>query len=358
MDAGGTGLIEGAQKIDIVNLNQARDSHTALLAAIKVELDGTAKPWAVYDQVASKLAKVGLQIEIDDSATNQRNDDIAKGERRWVIRLWVSSLLALVVILLQFSESSLAILGQFIFAVPIQCWVAAPLYKSAYNALVHSRRAEMDFLIVLSTSIAFGYSTLLMVASWISPADHNDFFFETTAVLITLIVLGRWMERWAKKHTTTTLTTLKSLHPHSCLLVDGAIVREIDVRLASPDDFLQVLPGEKVPLDGFVSTGSSEVDESMITGESYPVLKCPGSPVVGGTQNKKWCARHCRYKICCFRRHRTNLSAHRNCPRIQTQYPTHYRQSCRLLHPLHYYPCSRFFLRLVGARHLQYRYHP
>lgn len=174
---------------------------------------------------------------------------------------------------------------QFMLATPIQFYIGAPFYAGAYRAL-RNRSANMDVLVALGTSAAYFYSVVEGIRWQLHPVGTADLYFETSAVLITLILVGKLLESVAKGRTTAALTKLLNLQAkEATVLQDGEEVRVPidDVRVG---DVLLVKPGEKIPVDGRVLKGSSAVDESMITGESLPVTKSEGSPVIGATINK------------------------------------------------------------------------
>lgn len=168
----------------------------------------------------------------------------------------------------------------------VQVVVAGPFYPKAIKALIFSRVVEMDLLIVLSTSAAYVFSVVsygYLVAK--SPLSTEQ-FFETSTLLVTLIMVGRWVAALARQRAVESIS-IRSLQASAAILVDrehGA-EREIDARLLQYGDMFKVLPDTRIPTDGTVLTGSSEVDESMLTGESRPVEKFPKSVVIAGSVN-------------------------------------------------------------------------
>jgi Cu+-exporting ATPase len=170
---------------------------------------------------------------------------------------------------------------------PVQFWVGAQFYRGAWAALRH-RTSDMNTLIAVGTSAAYFYSLAMTIAPdffrarGITPAVH----YETAAVIITLILLGRLLEAIAKGRTSEAIRRLMGLQSKSArVLRDG---EETDVPLDEVriGDRVVVRPGEKIPVDGIVREGVSAVDESMLTGESLPVEKRPGDGVIGATLNK------------------------------------------------------------------------
>jgi Cu2+-exporting ATPase len=179
-----------------------------------------------------------------------------------------------------YSSASLAL------ATIVQVVVAGPFYPKAIKALVFSRVIEMDLLIVLSTSAAYIFSLVsfgYLVAE--KPLSTGQ-FFETSTLLVTLIMVGRWVAALARQKAVESIS-IRSLQASTAIIVDqkSGIEREIDIRLLQYGDVFKVLPDTRVPTDGNVITGSSEVDESMLTGESRPVEKYPKSGVIAGSIN-------------------------------------------------------------------------
>ena len=180
-------------------------------------------------------------------------------------------------------------------ATPVQFWIGRRFYKGAYNSLRHGT-ANMDVLVVLGTTASYTYSLLSVFYHALNRHKYQqDYqpsdFFETGAMLITFICLGKYLETSAKAKTSKAISKLMQLAPDTAILLEldknNQVVgeQEILTTLIHVGDFLKVLPGTKIPTDGIVSSGSSYVDESMITGESVPVLKGMGDSVMGGTVN-------------------------------------------------------------------------
>lgn len=174
-------------------------------------------------------------------------------------------------------------LFQFFFATPVQVVAGYHFYRDSYIAL-KNRSANMSVLVALGTSAAYIYSTV--VTFWGHRLELHHVYFESSAVLLTLILLGKMLEARAKGRTSEALKKLAGLQAKTAHVIRGAHEVDIPVEEVVVGDLLVVRPGEKVPVDGIVSEGHSTVDESMLTGESLPVDKKEGDQVIGATINK------------------------------------------------------------------------
>lgn len=173
---------------------------------------------------------------------------------------------------------------QMVLAAPVQFIVGARFYAGAYKAL-RSGIANMDVLIALGTTSAYMYSVYLVWQWQIDRLRHPDMYFETSAVLISLVLLGKWLEASAKGRSSQAIRSLIELRAKTALVVRDGKQVEVHAEEVVSGDIILVRPGEKVPVDGIVINGSSTVNESMLTGESLPVEKRAGDTVYGATIN-------------------------------------------------------------------------
>ena len=171
-----------------------------------------------------------------------------------------------------------------VLATPVQFWAGKRFYRGAWGALKHGQ-ANMNTLVVIGTSAAYFYSVVAALAPGLFAVGRADVYFDTSALIITLILLGRLLEARAKGRTNEAIKKLAGLQAKTARVLRGG--EELDVPLENVlvGDLVVVRPGEKVPVDGWVVSGGSAVDESMITGESIPVTKREGDEVIGATMN-------------------------------------------------------------------------
>ena len=175
-------------------------------------------------------------------------------------------------------------------ATPVQFWAGSTFYTSGLGALRH-RTSNMHTLIALGTTVAYGYSAAVVLLHAFSPevlADNGieaKVYFDTAAIIVALILLGRFLEAGARGRTSEAIRRLIGLRPTSARVVRDGNEIDIPVNQVGIGDTVLVRPGEKIPVDGLVTDGYSAVDESMLTGESMPVEKVPGEKVFGATIN-------------------------------------------------------------------------
>jgi P-type Cu+ transporter len=171
---------------------------------------------------------------------------------------------------------------QLALATPVQFWLGWRFYRSGAKA-IRARAGNMDLLVALGTSAAYGLSAYLLFRHPDHGAPH--LYFEASAAIITLVLLGKWLEARAKGQAADAIRALNGLRPTTVRLRrDGAEI-ELPIEQVSVDDVVLVRPGERMPVDGEVLEGRSHVDESLITGESLPVVKGAGDRVTGGSVN-------------------------------------------------------------------------
>lgn len=169
---------------------------------------------------------------------------------------------------------------QLLLATPVQFWLGARFYRAGWAAL-RAGSGNMDLLVALGTSAAFGLSLWLMLGG----GSGHALYFESAAVVITLVLLGKWLEARAKRQTTAAIRALQALQPETARVLREGQELELPLSALRLGDTVLVRPGERIPVDGELLEGSGPVDESLITGESRPVDKTPGARLLGGSVN-------------------------------------------------------------------------
>ncbi|KRE55620.1 heavy metal translocating P-type ATPase [Phycicoccus sp. Soil748] len=221
------------------------------------------------------------------AADDSRDRELRQLKRRWQVALTTGlGLMVLMYVPLYIDTMDWLMPVIFLITTVVQFWAGRSIYASAWAAAKH-RSTNMTTLVALGTGVAYGYSTFVtlwpgLAESWGLPLHV---YYETSLVIIALVLAGKWMEAKAKRATAAAVNALLSLAPPTARVVrDG---HELDVPLEQVvvGDTVRIRPGEKVPVDAVVTTGSTTVDESMLTGESLPVDKEPGDTVIGGTLN-------------------------------------------------------------------------
>ena len=221
------------------------------------------------------------------AAAEKADDSRARQARRELAAVALSAVLSAPLLLPMVTapfgvESALPAWPQLVLATIVQFVFGARFYVSAYRA-VRARAGNMDLLVALGTSAAYGLSVWQTI---VRSGDTMHLYFEAAAVVITLVRLGKWLEARAKRETTDAIRALAALRPERARVKDAS-GNERDVPLADVRVGMIVIvrPGERMPVDGLVSAGRTHVDESLITGESLPVAKGPGERVTAGSVN-------------------------------------------------------------------------
>ena len=174
-----------------------------------------------------------------------------------------------------------------VLTTPVLFYGGATFFRGAFKA-ARQLTTDMNTLVALGTTTAYGYSVLLTLApdAVSGLASSHETYYDTTSTLITLILLGRWLEARAKRHTSDAIRALMALRPKTAHVVRDGEEKEVPVDEIRVADQVLVRPGESVPVDGRILDGHTTLDESMLTGESLPVDKGPGDPVTGATVNQ------------------------------------------------------------------------
>ncbi|KVN53868.1 copper-transporting ATPase [Burkholderia ubonensis] len=170
---------------------------------------------------------------------------------------------------------------QLVLASIVQFGFGARFYRAAWHA-IKARAGNMDLLVALGTSAAYGLSLWMLLRD---PMHPGHLYFEASAVIITLVRFGKWLEARAKRQTTEAIRALNALRPERARIVEHGVERDVPLAQVRVGTAVSIRPGERVPVDGRVVSGRSHIDESLITGESLPVAKDDGDPVTAGSIN-------------------------------------------------------------------------
>lgn len=238
---------------------------------------------SVINDIKKAVISLGYTIHLDESPEDYEKEQkrIKRSTRK---KLTISvALTSLILIGAMFNAPFLSIPWvQFALSLPIQLWVGSRFYKSAWSAL-QNKTTNMDTLIALGTSVAFWYSTAVLFYPDLFPEIH--YYFEVSSSIITLVLLGKYLEEKAKSSTTSALKKLINLQPKKANLITNDGTRSVDLASVKVGDILLVKVGDNIPVDAVITDGSSSVDESMLTGESIPVDKVENDKVTTGTIN-------------------------------------------------------------------------
>ncbi|WP_223066147.1 heavy metal translocating P-type ATPase [Paenibacillus caui] len=247
----------------------------------------------------NKVAQLGYKAEAKQEQADpgeHRKQEISRQKRKFIISA-VLSLPLLWSMVSHFSFASWIWMPelfmnpwfQLALATPVQFYIGGHFYVGAYKAL-RNKSANMDVLVALGTSAAYFYSLYLTLDwVWSGAGMHHEgpaMYYETSSVLITLVILGKLFEALAKGRTSEAIKTLMGLQAKTALVVRDGQEISLPIEAVETGDIVIVKPGEKVPVDGQVIDGVSSVDESMLTGESLPIEKRAGDTVIGATVNK------------------------------------------------------------------------
>ncbi|MEF8680684.1 UNVERIFIED_CONTAM: heavy metal translocating P-type ATPase [Bacillus cereus] len=248
------------------------------------------------NEMKSAITKLGYKLEVkpdnQDASTDHRLQEIERQKKKFIIS-FILSFPLLWAMVSHFSFTSFIYLPdmlmspwvQLALATPVQFIIGGQFYVGAYKAL-RNKSANMDVLVALGTSAAYLYSVYLSIQSIGSSKHMTDLYFETSAVLITLIILGKLFEAKAKGRSSEAIKKLMGLQAKTATVVRDGTEIKILIEEVVAGDIVYVKPGEKIPVDGEIVEGKSAIDESMLTGESIPVDKSIGDVVIGSTINK------------------------------------------------------------------------
>jgi Cu+-exporting ATPase len=246
------------------------------------------------EDILEKIKKLGYKGQIHDEEQDQadrRKEQLKQKQQQLAISIILSLPLLYTMIAHMPFDLGLPLPHllmnpwfQLLLATPVQFYIGGPFYVGAYRAL-RNKSANMDVLVALGTSAAYFYSLYEAFKTLANPEYMPKLYFETSALLITLVLVGKYFESLAKGRTTEAISKLLSLQAKEALVIRNGQEVKVPLEEVVIGDTILVKPGEKIPVDGTVISGISSVDESMITGESIPVDKKEGDVVIGATLN-------------------------------------------------------------------------
>lgn len=292
------GLIEKAL-VKVPGVKEAHVNFTAEKAMVVVD-PSVAKPESLVEAVKKAGYSAMVVGEADNEVvTKRQQEEISLLSKKFFISLALSFPLMYFMLLDFFrflpgiSLAPYIGLISLILSTPVQFIIGRGFYKGAWSAL-RMKTFNMDSLIAIGTSVAYFYSLVNYVGYVLSTGSViglegmkiADLYFETAAFLITFVILGKWLEAKAKGKTSDAIKKLMGLQAKTARVIRNGETIDIPIDQVAHDEIVVVRPGEKVPVDGVIVSGSSAVDESMITGESIPAEKKVGDNVIGGTINK------------------------------------------------------------------------
>ncbi len=285
------GKVDG---VEDANVNLATESATVRFDAARTDLAALAAAVEAAGYVARVDKVAGEEAEAGDEPSFA-DRHLADLRRRLLIAALLTAPilvgLARMTVLPGLPELFTNPWFQLAFATPVQFYAGWPFYRGAFSALRH-RAADMNTLVAVGTSAAYGYSVAaIAIPDFFRAAGLGmngaalPLYFDTAAAIITLILLGRFLEARARSHTSDAIRKLIGLAPRTARVVRAGVELDFPIEEVARGDLLLVRAGEKIPVDGLVRDGRSAIDESMVTGESMPVGKKPGDEVIGGTLN-------------------------------------------------------------------------
>jgi Cu+-exporting ATPase len=247
-----------------------------------------------FNEIKNTVGKLGYkayEIDSDDYEEEieaERKLHLGKLRQKAIISIFLS----VIIVILGMKEhigfesvsNEIANLISFPLSTIVVFWCGQKFLRGFWNSL-KNKTSDMDTLITIGTVTAYIYSVLIMLFPQISGEHHPTVYFESAAMIITFILFGNLLEANLKNRTQYAVRALTNLQSRNATLFLNGEETEVSIKKVRPGDIVIVRPGERIPVDGMITEGSSSVDESMITGESLPAEKIPGKKVIGGTMN-------------------------------------------------------------------------
>ncbi|MDP4133646.1 MAG: cation-translocating P-type ATPase, partial [Bacillota bacterium] len=251
----------------------------------------TEEAFVSYDEKilsAENIAEIINSLGYKALKKDEENNDQKQLKKRLLISIILTFPMLLGMALSFYQNSFIHFLHnpyfQLALTTPVQFVIGAKFYKTAWKSL-KAKGPNMDLLVALGTTAAYGLSLYNLITQNLGEGMMKNVYFESSATIITLILLGKYLESRAKARTADSIRNLMSLQPDTAWVKKGESYEKVSASQIVPGDIIMVKPGEKIPADGLVISGESDVNESMLTGESIPIYKQEGDKVTGASVN-------------------------------------------------------------------------
>lgn len=263
----------------VLNKSSAIKEASVNLATEKARVQFNPKEIKV-EEIIALIEKAGYSATLQKETKEEKDEELKKQKTNLII----SSLLTLPLVLpMLFEPFGIHLMPppwlQLILATPVQFWFGSYFYKSAWSA-VKARSGNMELLVALGTTAAFALSLYLMFKE-----EMPHLYFESSAVIITLVMLGKYFEARAKMQTLNAIKSLEALRPSTARVIRDSEEKVVSIDELELNDLILIKPGERIPVDGKIIEGTTQVDESLLTGESLPVEKKVSDQVIGASIN-------------------------------------------------------------------------
>ncbi len=244
-----------------------------------------------FNQIQQKAEEIGYKIIALDNPNQtidyQQNKEIQQ-KRLIKRRFWTAAIFTTPIFIIsmffmnQWKFQNLLLL---LLSIPVVFYSGLPFYQSAWKKIKH-KQTNMDTLVALSTGIAFGYSTVITLLDFDNNHRHSHVYFESATVIITLILLGKYLEEIAKQNTSASIRELLQLQPQTAKVIRNGEIVSLPLQEIIVGDLIQVNPGDIIPVDGKIKQGIAHINENSLTGEAIPVSKTKGDKVFASTINE------------------------------------------------------------------------
>jgi P-type Cu+ transporter len=282
--------LKRVEGVDDASVNLATEKATVVFDPTLVEIGSLSaaveKAGYGISPVESTETKSHAGSTLSDPLAEERAREIADLRGKWMVSLAIGLAMMALMYLPVHLDMEIWSPVLLVLATVVQVWAGSIFYRAAWAAGRHGG-TNMNTLVAVGTSVAYGYSAFVtlwpgLAARWGLPAH---LYFETSVIIVALILMGRWLEARAKGQTSAAIAALMGLQPRTARVIRDGVERDVPIESVQVGDEIRVRPGEKIPVDGVVVEGRSSVDESMLTGESLPVEKQAGDWVIGATLN-------------------------------------------------------------------------